>query len=403
MIVIERQRVRRDDGRTVIEAPISNCSTTDRVWFAVDDAYGELAAMAGPDPFLLGILPVALEAGEDIRVRAPLSPKLYYSLVNYAVPLLRLLNARYKPIRIVADELAAQLPAGGAVATPFSGGIDSFVTFADHHLGPVPDAYRLSHLTYHNVGSHGRGTSGDRIFADRRRAIGRFADEVGLPLATIDSNLHRFMRHPFTESHTIRQLAAAHALEALFGKFLFSTGVGYESMRIHTGEPMGHADVAFTHLLSTERMECIATGAQYSRAEKTARVAELEISRRYLDVCIEPAGRSDGRPNCSRCKKCVRTMVTLDILGVLEEYGAVFDLDAWRAEGPWRIGLVLGAGDTFSREIRDLARQRGYRLPLRGLVAAAGWRLAYAAPVRTRRSLKSRLRRRRGSSAGLGS
>jgi hypothetical protein len=394
LIVIERPRVRRDDGRTVIEGPVSNSSATDRIWYAVDDAYGELAAMAGPEPFLLGILPVALEAGQDVRVRAPLSPRLYYSLVNYAVPLLRVLNPRYRPIRIVADELSARTPAGDAVATPFSGGIDSFVAVADHHWGTVPDAYRLSHLTYHNVGSHGRGAFGDRSFADRRRTIARFADEVGLPLVTIDSNLHQFMRHRFTETHTLRQLAAAHTLGALFGKFIFSTGVGYEDMRVRSGEPIGHADVAFTHLLSTEWMECIATGAQYSRAEKTERVAELEISRRFLDVCIELTEAPDGPPNCSRCRKCVRTMVTLDILGVLDQYGAVFDLDAWRSEGARRIGLVLGTGDNFSAEIRQLARQRGYRLPLISRVAAVGWRLAYAAPVRTRRTLKARLRPR---------
>lgn len=394
MIIIEKGRIRRDDGRTVIERSISNSAATDRIWYAVDDAYGELAAMAGPEPFLLGILPVALEAGEDVRVRSPLSPKLYYSLVTYGIPLLRVLNPRFRPIRILADDLAARAPGGDSVATPFSGGIDSFVAVADHHWASVPDAYRLTHLTYHNVGSHGRGASGDRIFADRRRTIARFADEVGLPLVTIDSNLHRFMRHRFTETHTIRQVAAAHALGALFGKFIFSAGVGYESMLIRAGEPIGHADVAFTHLLSTEWMECIATGAQYSRGEKTARVAELEISRRYLDVCIEVTQAADGRPNCSRCKKCVRTMVTLDILGVIEQYGAVFDLDAWRSEGPRRVGLVLGLADNFSREIRQLARRRGYRLPLVSRVAAVGWRLAYAAPVPTRRFLKARRRLR---------
>lgn len=72
------------------------------------------------------------------------------------------------------------------------------------------------------------------------------------------------------------------------------------------------------HLLSTEATDSISTGSQYTRAAKTAQVAEIEPSYRHLDICVEPGTSRSGFRNCSRCWKCARTMVTLEALGKLD-------------------------------------------------------------------------------------
>jgi hypothetical protein len=399
-IVIHPHRLSRSDGWARIEARVDNLAATDRVWFAVEEAHADHLEQAGPEAFLLAVLPIAIRTGQDVQVTMPLSTRLFYSVDSSVIPILVGLSAQPATrVRVLADDLTSLAPST-AVATPFSGGIDSFATVAEHHFSSVPEAYRLTHLTYHNVGSHGLGTSGDTIFGMRRSLIGRAAAELGLPLVLIDSNLHYFMRGPFTDSHTVRQIAAAHAMSGLFGKFLLASGAGYTELKIERGDAIGHTDAALVHVLSSEAMECISSGSQYTRAEKTELVSEIAMSYRYLDVCVDQHFLPTVRPNCSACKKCARTMAMLDILGKLDRYGAVFDLDAWRRDGARRLAPALGKGDAFSREIVREARRHRYRIPMTSRILGLGWRLAFAMPRPTRRNLRTaildRLRRNGG-------
>jgi hypothetical protein len=391
-IVIHRPRLVRVDGWTRLEARVDNLAATDRIWFAVENAYADHLEQAGSDGFLLAVLPVAIRSGQDVHLEAALSTKLYYSTEMYLIPFLVELSIEPATrIHVFATDLVSR-PLSPAVAAPFSGGLDSFTTLAEHHFASVPAAYRLTHLSYHNVGSHSVGTHGDALFHARRTKIARAADELELPLVLIDSNLHHFIRGRFTASHTLRQLGAAHAMSGLFGKVLMASGASYTDVRVRRGDAIGYSDPVHVHLLSSEAMECISSGVPYTRFEKTRLVSELELSYRYLDVCVSQDFDPTVRPNCSRCKKCVRTMVMLDILGKLERYEAVFDLDAWRREGPRRLAPVIGAGGVYAREINHMARRYGYRIPLSSRVLALGWRVALAMPVPTRRRFRALLR-----------
>ena len=92
---------------------------------------------------------------------------------------------------------------------------------------------------------------------------------------------------------------------------------------------------------------------------KTERIAGLALSRRYLDVCV----RSSDGTNCSGCWKCARTLLTLEILGLLDQYDQVFDLDEYRRIRYRYISHVMSSDDTLSREIVELARARGFEFP----------------------------------------
>jgi hypothetical protein len=51
-----------------------------------------------------------------------------------------------------------------------------------------------------------------------------------------------------------------------------------------------------------------------TRVDKTAMIANDPFALDHLRVCLRNRG---GPGNCGRCKKCIRTMVTLDAIGVL--------------------------------------------------------------------------------------
>lgn len=67
-------------------------------------------------------------------------------------------------------------------------------------------------------------------------------------------------------------------------------------------------------LWSTERTEIVHDGCEVTRVDKTALVASDPFAPSHLRVCIRNHG---GLGNCGHCKKCIRTMITLDALGVL--------------------------------------------------------------------------------------
>lgn len=72
---------------------------------------------------------------------------------------------------------------------------------------------------------------------------------------------------------------------------------------------------ALDPLWSTESTEIFHDAWDVIRWEKVVRIVEHEIALRTLRVCWE---NRDGAYNCGRCEKCLRTMASLRLLGVLE-------------------------------------------------------------------------------------
>jgi hypothetical protein len=77
------------------------------------------------------------------------------------------------------------------------------------------------------------------------------------------------------------------------------------------GEPWG-SHVLIDRLHSTDYLSVVHHGADASRPEKTARIAQSDSALRNLRVCYE----SRTEYNCGSCSKCRRTQVDLELAGV---------------------------------------------------------------------------------------
>ena len=87
------------------------------------------------------------------------------------------------------------------------------------------------------------------------------------------------------------------------------------------------------------------------------RILDLPGVERWLNVCWfdHPEGR-----NCSRCPKCRRTMLTLEVVGELERFSGAFDLEIWQRDRSVYLKQLYGPRvGAFEREIVELARERG--------------------------------------------
>ncbi|MBN1193180.1 MAG: hypothetical protein JXA36_05780 [Coriobacteriia bacterium] len=330
------------------------------LWFRVPAVHASLLTELA-DPALIGLLVPAMYAGEAVTVEGVVTDELAYNVRREYEYLLDLVIPDLNVIPIQTPRVArAGVPASG-VATGFSGGVDSFAVVADHLFSDVPPDMRLSHLAFFNVGSHGRGERGREIFKLRLARLQAVAGQIGLPLVSVDSNLDDFYNfHNHQQNHSPRTLAAAFLLQGGIGRYYLASGAPYPHVGARRSYDTGFSDAIALPLLTTGRFRPISHGKQYTRVEKTLLIVSLPITRTALDVCVTPL--PDGR-NCSRCPKCMRTQLTLEIAGCLDEYRDVFDLEAYRKKRPLYRFEVSASKDLLLREIADFARESGFRLP----------------------------------------
>jgi hypothetical protein len=184
----------------------------------------------------------------------------------------------------------------------------------------------------------------------------------------VDSNITNVLKMDFILTSTTRNISAVLQLQKLCRRVYFASGYRYQDCHSNAAETQAYSDPVAVHLLSTENLDCISAGCEYSRVEKTIKVADFDLARRYLNVCGSDNGEGT---NCSRCFKCRRTLVTLDILGKLELFAGVFDLNHYRRHRSAYMMAQLTNGDhPYLEEMLAYARTVGFRIPVRCRVGA---------------------------------
>jgi hypothetical protein len=113
---------------------------------------------------------------------------------------------------------------------------------------------------------------------------------------------------PWSLSHGAVLASVALLLASKFSRVYIPSSLSYDSMF-----PYGsHPDLDYRW--STELVEVIHDGYELNRFEKTEFVARSSLALRNLRVCNNV---NDSHYNCGYCEKCLRTMVALEILGVI--------------------------------------------------------------------------------------
>lgn len=342
---------------------------TQLLWYEFDNSLAPYITTEVHDGFLVGVLLLAMKNGEDIHIEGAISEKLFYNLTSYYMDIVTIIIPQFRKVKIVPERLVdgSEIGTKGAAVTGFSAGIDSFCAMHDNSKSNVPKSFSITHLLFNNVGSHGEWNQkkAEGIFESRYQLIKEFSQDSGLDIIKINSNLSEVLQMDFQQTHTPRNISAVLMLQKLFGKYYYASAFSYEDIAVKASKSMGQSDPCTVHLLSTELTECIASGSQHSRVEKTKRVAKVPSSRSWLNVCVHPI---DGGKNCSSCWKCNRTLMTLEIIGELENYNRVFDLKRWKWSRKWYIPEVIlnrNNIDPLTKEIRRLVHAENYTFQIK--------------------------------------
>ena len=360
MLTIYPPEIIERENETVLQAAFECGNTKDTLWFSTTKDFGRYLCHERGDAFLVAMLLYAMKRGVDIRILAPISERLYYTLTKHFVKVIADMFPGYHRVQIIAEIATGQLENAGGVGTGLSCGIDSFCTVIEHTDESCPPNYRLTHLTFFNVGASGDygGDHARDLFHQRIEAVRPCADELHLPLVTLDSNISEILGMNFVKTHTYRNVAAVLALQKLFKIYYYSSGYSLRQFEFNHSDS-SHYDVYALDMLSTDTTKFFSSGEIYSRVEKTEIVSTHPLSYKYLNVCVA------AETNCSRCHKCQRTLVTLDLLGKLDLYDKVFDLNDYWTHRSKYFGLVLSGrkNDLFKQEIYDAIKQDKFHIP----------------------------------------
>lgn len=368
--VAASKRIRKVHWRTSENYPPVEWNSDDSgLWFAVPVDLKSYLCKDRGDAFVVAMLWYAMVTGSDIESLAPMSEKMVFHINHFLIPALCTSENGYRRISIIGPTTNQPYPNAGGVGTGMSCGIDSFYSLHVYSQESIPHPYRLTHLTYFNMGAifHPNRSENkiyslkefyettDRMSEEKRENARQVAEESELPLVYVKSNLDKdYYRGAYGHTGVYRNCAMALSVQGLFSVYYNSSGgwPGYFDLTLTEGSQ--HYEALLCTCLSTESLTFVLSD-YVTRVEKTMAIADNKLAQKYLDVCF-------CFNNCGRCSKCFRTLVTLEIIGKLDSFSHVFDIEQFKKDRSEAYYQILKAKDRDAKDDEAVFAKDLYRL-----------------------------------------
>ena len=332
-----------------------------RLWFRVANRFQD-GVTRRSDPFLLALLPVAMALGEGLEIEGMVSSRLVFGLRDYQ----KILHTWWPKHFSVIDVTYGTTSDGHnnrqpkSVCSSFSGGIDSFFTLHRHRAAiEVLPEYRLTHCLMIDGFDNDVDLGQTGLFQTLREVYEPMLSAQGIQLVVVHTNMQQFRLAAMTRANLyltvgMPLVSAAMVLGDMFARFYIPASFNYRNLIPDGSHPM------LDHLLSTETMQIIHDGAAVSRVEKTIAIAGWSDSHSRLRVCFNGARYNPQRKvieNCGTCEKCVRTMIPLEVAGMLTNF-STFPVNL-AVKNIRRMRFLSQSSRSFALENLRFARQAG--------------------------------------------
>ncbi len=277
----------------------------DTIYFKFDKKYRDFI-VADASPFAAALLVPAMKLGQDLIIEGTVSEKFYYGLQQIVRTMVSW-NIGLQPISITADRLTKDTYTPTKVATFFSGGVDSFYTYLKNKKDGeekiryfiLADGYDIS-------------LRNKELWDITCEAVADTVQNENIEIIKTESNVRNLIEPIFEWTYTFGGCLAALglALRKELKDVLIASAYSYDQM-IPDG---AHPDI--DHFRGTETLSFHHDGAEVTRLQKTLFISHHPAVLKHLRVCYR---NKKGKFNCGRCDKCLRTMISLHIAGVLEQ------------------------------------------------------------------------------------
>lgn len=388
MIIINKPYITKKNGvyRICSEVQIEGNSKT--LYYEAEGADRSDFCTERADAFLVGLLPLAMRSGQDIYVKDTISERLYFQLTEFYIPIIARHQEGESVIKIVADRLdGSAIVSAGCVATGASGGVDSFYSICKYYNIGIK-GHRLTHLLFTNMCTLDNDEARIRKwFEERKVIIQKIAEGFNLKQLNIYSNLYEFYAFPyrdFSYYFACTYGSCALALQNLIRIYYQSSGVTLKEFDIRTRHDAAYFDLFNLKELSTESLIFYSTGIEAERLEKIEYISRNNsIVSKNLSVCAEEVSGSghlrEGKLNCGRCSKCLRTLAELFVFDRERLFEDVFELSDFNKNTQKELARMccLNSRDFSDEIIKKLKVQRKIRLSfyLWRLVFTLLWRV----------------------------
>jgi hypothetical protein len=351
MITIKHPVVTIQNGKARLSADIAVGNSVRTVWFEVEERFGSYLCYERSDGFLIGLLNWAMREKHDIACEAPVGEELLYQIRTYLIPsVVKGSRVLYAP-KIIAEADSIKIQNAGAVGTGISCGIDSLHVLVHQTRSPYKNL-NLTHLAFTNMGSHQLAhlllpdsmvlPDSRSLFLDRKKRMERFCQEFGYNLVVSDSNFSDVFPQNHIFTHTYVNCFSVYALQKLWRAYFYASGHTFLDFSLVNNEnkDASYYDLLLLDVFSTTTLRIYSEGSTLTRLEKAREIVEYTPSYRYLNVCALFS------KNCGQCEKCSRTLLELDLLGCLEKYREVFNIEDYRRRRKEHLArLLLGVNN----------------------------------------------------------
>lgn len=326
---IQNLRSEKNGNRHRVAATVTweNCDRpTQELYFETDQRFARDLS-CNPHAFLVGCLLPAMHHGEErVFTDAEICPELRDGLFT-AMNWIR--HWYYRPdrklVRIEA-KTRSSLPTPGTPERTglfFSGGIDSLATlranrlnFPFEHPGSIKDGLLI----------YGQNIESDNRPGSFERAVSTLSDvarDAGITLIPVYTNirdLNKDTKFFLAQFHGAILSAVAHAFARRLTLVSISASDSIPTLSLVNRQffrPNGSHPLIDPNYSSCD-LRIRHDGVTLSRLAKTKLVADWDAALQNIKVC----GPNWPGENCGRCEKCVRTMLALLALGVLDKTNA---------------------------------------------------------------------------------
>jgi hypothetical protein len=325
---IEDLRSERKGNRARVTATVTweDCARENYdLYFETDEAFAK-DLTCNPHAFLIACTIPAMHFGEKrIFIDDKVCPELRNGLIT-AMGWMR--HWYYSPERPLVKIEALTQSKPPFPRTPekagffFSGGIDSLATLRSNRINfpsEHPWSIKDGLLVY------GLEQDIPEIFEYVKEEVSRIAIDAGITLIPVYTNLYleykqedsingwSFWYHEFMGAALA---AIAHAFSSRLTTVSIAADYDIPNQRPHGSQPLLDPNY------SSVDLRILHDGITLSRFEKTRLVADWDIAIQHLRVCNHYKLSRPRRLNCGKCEKCIRTMLALIALGVLDKTDA---------------------------------------------------------------------------------
>jgi hypothetical protein len=264
------------------------------------------------DAFIPALLIPAMLYGEALEIAPAVSEVLLRNTDIIQDLYCRWWPEKFKRIQISAASTRSERGHGSFAGSFFSLGVDSFYTLLRTlKLGGVSSG--ITHMIY-MIGIE-KPLS---VYQDNQEravldAINEVSHALGIKTLCGKTNVREVFKTDLDwgmHYHGAGLASVAISLSAGFKNIFIPSTHSYRDIF-----PWGSTPIA-DPLWSTENISIIHHGAESSRPEKIKLLTQDALAMKHLRVCYANEGHYK---NCGHCDKCVRTMISLQILNALPQ------------------------------------------------------------------------------------